>query len=258
MEKRVLLAVILSFVVLYGYQALFPPKPAPKPQPASAPAAPATTPTQAPGQPKAETPSAQPALEAAPIVADTQAREVRVESAAVSAVFSTRGGVLTSWRLKKYQDPSGQPLELVPQSVPEGTKRPFALTVDDAATTAVLQQALFKPSAAEVRVQGADTLTFDYQDASGLTASKRFVFSAANPYLVEFSATVARGATAMVPAVEWGPAIGLGVSKSSGFVYNPPPQPIYSRDGEVTRVAQGKVSEHATVSGTIPFAGVLY
>jgi len=59
-----------------------------------------------------------------------------------------------------------------------------------------------------------------------------------------------------VPAVEWGPAIGLGVSKSSGFVYNPPPQPIYSRDGEVTRVAQGKVSEHATVSGTIQFAGV--
>jgi YidC/Oxa1 family membrane protein insertase len=257
MEKRVLLAVILSFVVLYGYQALFqPPKPAPKPQPSAAPAAPATTPTPAPAKPAAETAAAQPALEAAPVVADTQERDVRVESDAVSALFSTRGGVLKSWRLKKYQDPSGQPLELVPQDVPEGTKRPFALTVEDAATSAVLQQALFRPSAGDVRIPGADTLTFEYEDVSGLTAKKQFVFSAANPYLIEFTAAVARGGTPLVPTVEWGPAIGLGVSKSSGFVYNPPPQPIYSRDGEVSRVAQDKVPEHATVSGTMPFAGV--
>ena len=31
MERRVLIAVLLSFLVLYGYQALFPPPPEPKP-----------------------------------------------------------------------------------------------------------------------------------------------------------------------------------------------------------------------------------
>ncbi len=260
MEKRVLLAVILSFVVLYGYQALFqPPKPAPKPQPAASPATP-TTPVATPGQPQTVPPSAQapaapPAVETAALVADTQERDIRVESDAVTAVFTTRGGVLKSWKLKKYQD-SGQPLELVPQNVPDGTPRPFSLAVDDAATTATLRSALFKPSATDVRVQGAETLTFEYQDAAGLTASKEFAFSAANPYLIEFTATVARGASTLAPTVEWGPAIGLGMSKSSGFVYNPPPQPIYSREGDVTRVAQNKVAEHATVSGMLPFAGV--
>ncbi len=258
MEKRVLLAVILSFVVLYGYQALFPPpRPAPRPQPSSAPTAPAATQTSTPSEPAAETPSTPPALEAAAVLADTQERDVRVESAAVSAIFSTREGVLKSWRLKTYQDPSGQPLELVPQNVPAGTHRPFSLTVEDAAATATLQRALFKPSATDVHIQGGPaTLTFDYQDAAGLTANKRFVFHADNPYLIEFSATVTRGAATLVPTVEWGPAIGPGLAKSSGFVYNPPPQPIYSREGDVTRVSQDKVPEHATVSGTMPFAGV--
>ena len=53
MEKRVLLAVVLSFIVLYGYQALFSPPPRPKPQatppPSSAaPAKPQAGPTAAP------------------------------------------------------------------------------------------------------------------------------------------------------------------------------------------------------------------
>ena len=42
MEKRVLLAVFLSFLVLYGYQALFPP---PKPRPIPKPQQAATAPT---------------------------------------------------------------------------------------------------------------------------------------------------------------------------------------------------------------------
>jgi YidC/Oxa1 family membrane protein insertase len=262
MEKRVLLAVILSFVVLYGYQALFQPKPPQRTPAPSGTTAPAATPAPAQAgvdQPKADAPVAAPAVavETAAVVADTQERDVRVESEAVSAVFSTRGGVLKSWRLKRYHDPSGQPLELVPQNVPESTLRPFALTVDDLGTRATLLRALFKPSATDVRVHGTPaTLTFDYEDVAGLVANKTFVFSADNPYLIEFSATVTRGGSPLVPTVEWGPAIGLGVAKSSGFVYDPPPQPIYSREGEVTRVAQNKISEHASVSGVLPFAGV--
>jgi YidC/Oxa1 family membrane protein insertase len=256
MEKRVLLAVILSFVVLYGYQALFPPKP---PQRAAAPTSTTAPAVDPPGQPKAESPAERtaPEPETAAVVSDTQERDVRVDSDAVSAVFSTRGGVVKSWRLKRYQDASGQPLELVPQHVPEGTLRPFALTVDDAGTRATLLRALFKPSATDVTVQGAPaTLTFDYEDAAGLVANKTFVFSGDNPYLIEFSATVTRGGSPLVPTVEWGPAIGLGVTKSSGFVYNPPPQPVYSRDGDVTRVGQNKIAEHASVTGTLSFAGV--
>jgi YidC/Oxa1 family membrane protein insertase len=263
MEKRVLLAVVLSFIVLYGFQALFPPATPPERStaaPAGSPPAATDTAVPQPAGPAGDTPPSPAAatVEApAALVADTEDRNVRLESDAVSALFSTRGGVLKSWRLKKYADPSGQPLELVPQNVPEGTLRPFALTVDDGAATATLQRALFKPNATEVRVQGGPaTLDFEYQDAAGLSAAKTFHFSATNPYLIEFSATVTRGGAPLVPTVEWGPAIGSGLSESSGFVYSPPSQPIFSREGDVTRVAQGSVSEHSTVTGALGFAGV--
>jgi YidC/Oxa1 family membrane protein insertase len=262
MEKRVLLAVVLSFVVLYGFQALFPPPKPPSRGPASSTApAPAQQPDRPARPADVETPTPKPVesqpTHAAAVVADAQERDVRLENDAVSAIFSTRGGVLKSWRLKKYQEPSGQPLELVPQNVPPGTLRPFALTVDDAAVSETLQRALFKPNATDLRVQGAPaSLTFEYKDSSGLAADKTFSFSPANPYLIEFSASVTRGDTPLVPTVEWGPALGLGLSKSSGFVYNPPPQPIFLRDGEMSRVSQDKVAEQSTVSGSLGFAGV--
>src|SRR5687768_7138377 len=101
MEKRVLLAVVLSFIVLYGSQALLPP---PKPQPKPAPAGSTATPRSgAAGDsvPSAEVqgsrpPEPVPATDA-PVVADNEERQVTFENASVTATFSTRGGVLTSW-----------------------------------------------------------------------------------------------------------------------------------------------------------------
>jgi YidC/Oxa1 family membrane protein insertase len=244
MEKRVLLAVVLSFVVLYGYQALFPP-PKPQPKPSGA----TTEATQTPSP--AATPTA-----AAPLVADAQERDVTFENESVTAVFTTRGGVLKSWRLKKYQDASGHPLELVPQSVPAGTARPFTVSVPDAAASAVLAQALFKPSTTDVRVtSGPETLTFEYQDGSGLSARKEYSFAPGSPYVINFTATVSQGGRELVPTIQWGPALGNGLVPSSR-TYNPPPQPIFYRDGKVSRIAAGKVAENASQDGVFGFAGV--
>ena len=263
MEKRVLLAVVLSFVVLYGYQALFPPpKPpqrtdapaaspsAPTAQPSSTPAAPAITPPPQPAPVEAAKPSA------APLVADSAERDVVVESDHVRAVFSTRGAVLKTWLLKKYQH-NGQHLDLVPQNVPAGTLRPFALSFDDAAVTATLQNALFKPSATSLDLRNAPaTLTFEYQDASGLSAHKTFAFPGAQPYVVDFSAVVMQGGKPLLPTIEWGAAIGTGISQSSTGVYSPPSQPIFYRDGDVNRVSRDDIAENAAPAGNFGFAGV--
>jgi YidC/Oxa1 family membrane protein insertase len=256
MEKRVLLAVMLSFAVLYGYQALYPP---PKPQPktatasgqAAGPSGTATG-TSSPDPVKAAPPAA-PSV--ATLVADTAEREVTFENESVMAVFTTRGGALKSWRLKKYKDASHQPLELIPPNVPAGTLRPFTLSVQDSAAAATLAQALFKPSASEVRVTSAPvSLTFDYQDASGLTAHKEFSFAPGSPYVIGFSATVTQGDRELVPTVHWGPALGSGVVASSR-TYNPPPQPIFYRDGSVSRIAAAKVAASASQDGVFGFAG---
>jgi YidC/Oxa1 family membrane protein insertase len=263
MEKRVLLAVVLSFVVLFGYQALFPP-PEPARTPATSPSSAPPAAQPAPGaagvaQPASPATGPQPAPveAAAPLVADVAEREIRVENEAVTAVFTTRGGALKSWRLKKYQDASGKPLELVPTPVPAGTPRTFALSADDPAVATTLSQALYKPSATEVLVTSAPaTLTFEYQDVSGLSARKDFTFSPGSPYIVTLSATVKQGGRDIVPIVLGGAGIGSGLVISSMGTYAPPPQPIYYRDGSVERVAASDIPQHASLDGAFGFAGV--
>jgi YidC/Oxa1 family membrane protein insertase len=269
MEKRVLIAVVLSFIVLYGYQALFPP-PKPQTRPSGTATAPSTTPAPAATPAGGAAPSstaAQPApsrssvtaAEApnapAALVADTADREVVVENNAVRAVFGSRGAVLKSWRLKQYKDAAGDPLELVPQNVPAGTPRPFTLKLDDAALTARLETALFKPSASAIQISSPTTLTFEYRDEGGLDARKTFSFSPDRPYVIGFTAHVTNGSSALDPLIQWGPALGSGIVPSSGM-YNPPAQPIFFRDGKVTRVKTTKIADYASQDGTFGFAGV--
>ncbi len=265
MEKRVLIAVILSFIVLYAYQALMPP---PKPSPAGT-SAPKTSPggqstvnstvpaaTNPPTSTAQTAEAAPPSPSAAPVVADTAERDITVENSSISAIFTTRGGVLKSWRLKKYQDSAGQALELIPHTVPPGTPRPFTLSIGDQGTDATLSSALFKPSSERVDVtSGTSTLTFEYSDASGLSAKKDFVFSADHPYAIDFSSTVARSGKSLQPTVHWGPGIGSGVVASSRS-YNPASQPIFYREGSVKRIAPTKVAENAVQDAAMPFAGV--
>src|SRR6202011_149908 len=116
MERRVLLAIFLSFIVLYAYQALFV-KPVPKP--ATAPGASTATPTP----PTSAVPAAVPppavesepaaATTAKPLVGDASERDVRVETRDVIAVFTNRGARLKSWRLKHYEDEKHEPVELI-------------------------------------------------------------------------------------------------------------------------------------------------
>ena len=264
MEKRVLLAVVLSFVVLYGYQALVPP-PKPPAKPVAAPAAqqpppaategPASSPTTPVGSVAPQPVTA--GSESIPVVGDSAEREVTFENDSVRAVFTTRAGALKSWRLKKYQNAGGEPLELVPDTVPPGTLRPFTLSVPDANVSATLAQALFKPSAEALQAgSGPATLAFEYQDASGLTARKEFLFTPASPYVVDFSATVTQAGKELVPTIEWGPGIGSGLAGTSRTVYSPPPQPIFYRDGSVSRIGVDDVAENAMQEGVLGFAGV--
>src|SRR4051812_28355099 len=139
MERRVLIAVLLSFLVLYGYQALFPsPDTAQKPPQSSKTA---TAPNAAAPAVANPTPSVQPAQ--AEAVEGVPAREVAVDNAAVHAVFTTRGGVLKSWELKKFLDSERRPFEMIAGHAPAGSPLPFTLAVDDPALSAKLAAAPF-------------------------------------------------------------------------------------------------------------------
>lgn len=261
MEKRVLLAVILSFLVLYGYQALFPPPPPRStplqqaPEPADA-AAPVERPAD-PAPDQISAPAPEPSTPVEPLVADTDARDVVVENEAVRAVFSTRGGVLTSWRVKRYAGDAGAPLDLIPENAPAGSLRPFTLMVDDPAVTTRLSQALFKPSSTSLDASVAPaTLTFEYRDAQGLSARKVFAFAPERPYEIRVTVEVVTPGGPLNPTIRWGPALGTG-TLSSGLTYSPSPQPIFRRQGEsVTRVGFDDIASYTPLEGPLEFAGV--
>ena len=172
MEKRVFLAIFLSFAVLALYQAYFAPAPPPQPQAQkTAPAGQAATgPASSPGASSAPTPAGTPAsstpVAAAPVVGDAEAKDIVVETDSVSAVFTTKGAALKSWKLKRYFDHARQSLELIPQNIPDPFPRPFSVAVDDPNVSGVLRSALYRPSVESLSLDGGSgTLEFAYEDA---------------------------------------------------------------------------------------------
>jgi YidC/Oxa1 family membrane protein insertase len=269
MERRVLVAVFLSFLVLYGYQSFLVP---PQPAPPAASSAPSSSPSSVP-------PAAAPPLQSAEqvpvavvpagpgpatVLGDTTEREIVVETATVLATLSNRGGRVLHWRLKDYRDERGEPVDLVPSALPADQPTPFSLRVDDETATNRLNSALYRVSGAEndrvtVGADGA-TVVFEFEDASGLRARKEFRFEREN-YIVAFSATVENGGLPLNPAVLWGPGLGdIGARSSGGSAftgnYSQPPQGIYDREAEAERIAGDAMVEQPVHEGQFRFAGI--
>jgi YidC/Oxa1 family membrane protein insertase len=282
MEKRIFLAIFLSFLILTIYQAYFTPTPPTTPPTADATAAPAATspaesatPAPVSGAPKTTAPptaSPAPAAPVAPmpatVVGDTAARDIDVDTTFVHAVFSTEGATLKSWRLKRYFE-DGAPLDLVPADLPPtadvtvGSEhrtiplvRPFTLSTTDAALTSELDHALYQPSVPALSLgDKAGTLTFEYRDASGLNVRKTFHFQPdGKPYELSVDVTVDRNGTSQPVTVDWGPALGLGYKPDGSRAV--PIRALLFRNGKVERVSASKLDSTPDYQGQFRYAGV--
>lgn len=102
----------------------------------------------------------------------------------------------------------------------------------------------------------ATTLSFDYSDASGVTASKHFTFDPRSPYVVYVSANVTKGGTPLVPTIQWGPALGTALDANAAGYYNQPPRAIVHQAGDEERFDATELAEIANAQGVYDFAGV--
>ena len=282
MERRVLLALALSVLVLLVYQSLVAPPPPPSPSvetappgdmavaspadPAEPPSASAARPAAGAAAPELVAPLAVPP--AMPVVADDAEREIPVESDLVQALFRNRGAVLAGWRMVQHVDQeTGEPIDLVPGDLPESEEAPFTLVFDDPALTARARDALFRASAAGLTLRGAEeTLTFDYEDSAGLRIRKTFRFDpAANGYVVHFGVEASLAGQPLTPAIAWGPAIGGIESSQSGIAYLSGPRGLLLgrvleagalAPEDVWRPEASDVAERPTYGGQFSFAGV--
>ncbi|MEO5741805.1 MAG: membrane protein insertase YidC [Vicinamibacterales bacterium] len=262
MERRLLLAIVLTFVVLTAYQWLVPmSQPAPASQTKAAPVT--TTPAaQSPAgsgvttTPAMTTPEPPAAVEA--VKADTAEKTITVENGVVRAVFSNRGARLIAWELLSYLGPDGKPVDLVPHDVPPSQPKPFSLKLDDAAKSERLNTALFATaSSGSLNASTAPvTIAFEYEDAAGLHARKQFAL-APNSYEVTVTTHVTEGGRTLNPFVQWGPGLGdvLATGGGSMFMSLRKSEAIFSVGGDVERIQAAKLAT-AVYQGNHEFAGV--
>jgi YidC/Oxa1 family membrane protein insertase len=261
MEKRVLLAVSLSFLVLVLYQTLLPPPPPTRPvAPASGQGAATVAPAEGTG---GAAPATEPLPEAAQITGATEEQDIVVESAAVRAVFTNRGAELKSWQLKDYLDDEGRPVDVVPAGIPPEEARAFALVPADPTLARRLHEALFSASATGLDVdQGQRVLAFEYEDASGLRATKRFEFAPNGlPYVVLFTADVSQGGQAVPVALSSGPGIGdtaraVGSSSFLSPSYYQPPQALLQQGRDLTFISADDLPAQPVHEGVFTSLGV--
>ena len=214
MEKRLILAIVLSFLVLALYQMVFiknKPQTPPEPQPQAQ--------TQVPVQPAAPEPkAAEPPAPAEARPAEAQAfeqaeggaeQQVLVDTSLYQAVWSNRGASLRSWKLKPHLDESKEGLELVSRRAAEVGTFPFFLETQDSELDRVANGSLFLPSASRLELQDGQTgeLKFYYSDGNTVKIEKAFIFTG-GAYDFEVRMSVWKEGRKVEPRVIWGPGIG--------------------------------------------------
>ena len=303
MERRVLLAFFLSLLVLLAYQFVFVPAPPVEPPEAAAgapaavggavsappaspltPAAPAGVPATAapPGAaapaaaaaagvgtaPAAGLDAAVPEAEVTPLIAGEADRDIVVETPLVRAVFRNRGATLVSWRLKHHVDQvTGVPIDLIPAALPPAEPAPFTLEFDDPALTARAAEALFRASSDSITLTDRqETLTFDFEDASGFRIRKEFGLDpGADGYVLRVGIAASLAGQPLEPALHWGPGLGGVEASSSGIAYLAGPQGLIAgrileggalADEDVTRLDASDVAALPLYGGQFGFVGV--
>jgi YidC/Oxa1 family membrane protein insertase len=227
MDKSLMLAFGLIFVVLLLLQPQLSKWFGVKPPPATSAPASAAAPTSSPAAA-----TTRGAAAAAPVAGVRQAnaeQEVVVENDVIRAVFTNRGAQAKSWVLKKYRDEQGRPLELVPaitgiDTVQEGQNvllpavarygYPMSYYAYDEGLRNRLNSALYVVTSQETN--GKRTVTFEYS-GDGLSARKSFTFDVrpasgpADPNLYAFrvQSQVTQNGQSVPAFLSW-PAVGLG------------------------------------------------
>jgi YidC/Oxa1 family membrane protein insertase len=195
MEKRVIIAFILSFAVIYGFQVLFAPPPAP-PATDSAPS------VQTPA-PSTSTPAPTASSSVAPPPPAAPGKELRAEKTEdfvfdtplYTATVSNIGGALKSFRLKGYGD-EGQPQELISETIAAKVGWPLVLLTGEAALDETLAGASFVG-----RREGDNRVVFEFS-SGGVYARKILQFDASK-FELSLETALSRDGKSLGHAVAW-------------------------------------------------------
>ncbi len=213
MERRLIVAIVLSFVVLFAYQAIFMKK-----KPETEVNRPVSGNVVQKVEPKAQEAIASPAptqgqaaetkTPSRPVAAPGE-EEISIDTSLFQAVWSNRGAVLKSWKIKKHRDEVREPLELVSKNAAETKKYPFALWTEDQAFNDQVNFAFYKPSSSSLQLKDGEKaeVRFEYADDKNSRVEKTFTFQGGN-YEFQVKIEAWKNGQAIDAGVLWGPGIG--------------------------------------------------
>jgi len=246
-EQRVLLATVLVVLIFLGYQYLLPRPQAPPSPPKEADSPRGSTATA----PNVAAPPLQPApLHARPASPRPAEREVVVETEVVRARFTTRGGVLKSWQLKRYAVTEGQPVELVaPTAGPVGPLFAWSGKLEGAAAPDfdVDTDRLVLRSPADT-----GSVTFSSRAGGPLQLTKRLSFTG-DSYRVRVQLSWknnGKAPLAVAPEIAWGPGFHDSLDKHRSRLQPPTSWVDGRRVTDELEKLQGTVTHSGLVSWT--------
>jgi YidC/Oxa1 family membrane protein insertase len=286
MEKRLVLALLMSVAFFLLWTWLFPP-PAPQPPPDQGAPYETIAPGRLPPEPRAPGDegggAATPVLNGAaigtthlPSVAGATAavkapgvaedaeigaeieETISVDTDLYAIQLTNRGARVTSWKLKDYLDDEGDPLELISPAAAQLEILPLQVLVDDPDATARLRDALYRIERNEDTVEGRrfTKVTFTYGDGRGLAASKTLRI-ASDGYLGDIQVATQVGGRPVTPYLVWGAGFGRHTGLESGY-YADGSWAVANIDGSVELKGQGKIKpgEPWLLTGSVTWAGM--
>ncbi len=248
-EKRVIIAFALSFILLLIWRVTFVKTPPPSPKPSGEQATTQQA-TGAQGSAKVEAPKA-PAPPQIPAVEGQQAQDITVENDFYRITFSTQGGVVKNWILRKYKDGNGKLLDVVDPAACKQLGYPMSVRTTDSSLSQKVNQALYVVQPSGTTLQAPATLEFTYSDGH-VQVQKKFTFG--SDYMVQASISVAQDQRYVPIRVAW--VGGFGDHSLSEDVEMSQTKVAYELNGKLETTDQHKIKGEITKSGPLDFAGL--
>jgi YidC/Oxa1 family membrane protein insertase len=179
-------------------------------------------------------------------------RTIHVETPLYLAEFTSKGALLTSFRLKKYLDDSGQPLQMVPQEV-DLSNRPLKFEFSDPQITQVANQAIYSASAiANISIYDNQNRQLEFTYSDGRHTFKKTLGFRADSYLIDFDVSAQEEGKPLPPRVAWAPGIETIGSYKKADVLKPS-RAIVNTGEDVEHLDPKE--EHQKIGSTVRWAG---
>jgi len=257
MERRILLALALSFLLVLATRTLWEPKKVPETPVAR---------QEEPSNPTEENaPKSSPLTKYIPSGVKSDVPESKkadaeawtdVETDLIRVRLSNKEGVAHSWILKKYTDSNGKPLEFIDEAKSRIFGYPLSLKIEqEEDLTKLLKSALFvsdSPRTVDLTRQNAQSHTVSFEYADGNVHVTKNIQFFTGSYVVEVQSSVSVNGKPSKFSDNWSSGFGDSTVDTRMAVH----RALYLTADKIKRIKNTDITEEQEMSGSFGFVGL--